>query len=92
MQIREVRAEEHERVGALTYEAFAALRQGDSLGEYGTQLRDVTARAADAVVLVAEVLARARAAGKQRVRDETLDFEPEPGTVILGFRYEFGGQ
>jgi GNAT superfamily N-acetyltransferase len=63
--------------------------------------------------LVADVLARARAAGKHRVllhttdhmpvaqklytsmgfvRDEAMDFEPEPGTHLLGFRYELGGQ
>jgi GNAT superfamily N-acetyltransferase len=26
------------------------------------------------------------------VRDRTIDFEPAPGTRLLGYRYEFGGQ
>jgi GNAT superfamily N-acetyltransferase len=53
VQIREVRPEEYDRVGDLTFDAYAALGEVEYLRWYGEHLRDVAGRVHDATVLVA---------------------------------------
>jgi GNAT superfamily N-acetyltransferase len=53
MEIREVRPDEHRALGELTVAAYTGVHPEDDLTEYTAELRDVTARAAVDVVLVA---------------------------------------
>jgi ribosomal protein S18 acetylase RimI-like enzyme len=53
MKIRVVRPAEFEELGRITVAAYRHLQGGEPLGVYEDQLRAVSARAADSVVLVA---------------------------------------
>lgn len=55
MEVREVLADEAERVGELVVEAYRALEEGPAVedGGYGAELRAVARRAREAAVLVA---------------------------------------
>ncbi len=53
MEVRQVRPEEFDAVGELTVAAYRLLRENVPLGDYEEELRDVAARAADSIVLVA---------------------------------------
>jgi ribosomal protein S18 acetylase RimI-like enzyme len=53
VEIRRVRAEEHDALGRLTVAAYERLEGGEELGDYAKTLADVDDRARRAVVLVA---------------------------------------
>ena len=78
MEVRLARPEEHEAIGQLTVEAYAALAgDEDVLGDYEHELRDVANRASDCDVLVA--------VGDHQELLGAVTYVPGPGTALSEF-------
>ncbi|MGZ4674669.1 MAG: GNAT family N-acetyltransferase [Ilumatobacteraceae bacterium] len=78
MEVRLARPDDHDAIGQLTVEAYAALAGGEEvLGDYEDELRDVAGRAVECDVLVA--------VNRHRTLLGAVTYVPGPDTVLSEF-------